>query len=299
MRIVEGRAQPAASPRIHSKGVCMTSAFSTLGSRTAVAVFGIPIVLGSLYFGGIPLLLLSCVVETVALFELAGLAAKKGYAPLRVLPAAAVAVFNADIHFYNGGHAVWILFVSLFLIAVLELFRGKPHSLANVSSALFGSMYMSFFSFYMLIHRLPSRLPETGGMDGGSLLLLVYLTIWICDTAAYFIGARFGKYRLFPRVSPKKTWEGAAAGFLAAIVIAVCLRRPFAPMLTTIQAVALGLLIGVLSQVGDLFESLLKRDAGTKDSSNLLPGHGGMLDRFDSPMFLAPVLYAFFRIWVF
>jgi phosphatidate cytidylyltransferase len=299
MGIVDQRVLSANLRRIHSKGVCMTSAFSTLGSRTAVAVFGIPVVLGSLYYGGIPLLLLSCVVETVALFELAGLAAKKGNAPLRILPAAAVVAFNADVHFHDGAHAVWILFIVVFLLAVVELFRGKPHSLANVSSAVFGSIYMSFFSFYMLIHRLPARLPETGGMDGGSLLLLVFLTIWICDTAAYFIGARFGKYRLFPRVSPKKTWEGAAAGFLAAVVTAVCLRRPFAPMFTMMQAVVLGLLIGVLSQVGDLFESLLKRDAGTKDSSNLLPGHGGMLDRFDSPMFLAPILYAFFRICIF
>jgi phosphatidate cytidylyltransferase len=104
---------------------------------------------------------------------------------------------------------------------------------------------------------------------------------------------------LLERVSPNKTWEGAVSGFVSAVLVFLVARAFFLPFLTPLQALVCGILIGFLGQVGDLVESMLKRDAGIKDSSTIIPGHGGVLDRFDSLMFVSPVLFLYFDFVVF
>jgi phosphatidate cytidylyltransferase len=107
---------------------------------------------------------------------------------------------------------------------------------------------------------------------------------------AYFVGIRYGKHKLFPRVSPAKSWEGALAGFLAAAAGFWAFSMWLMPDFPTWLALTCGALVGVVGQLGDLAESLLKRDATIKDSSHLIPGHGGLLDRFDSMLFAAPMV---------
>jgi phosphatidate cytidylyltransferase len=128
---------------------------------------------------------------------------------------------------------------------------------------------------------------------GGYTIISVLATIWICDTAAYHIGSIAGKHKLFPRVSPNKSWEGAIAGFIAAIASAVAAKYLVLGYLPISGAVIIGVIVGVIGQLGDLAESLLKRDAGVKDSSTLLPGHGGIFDRFDSLLLVAPCVYLY------
>ena len=118
------------------------------------------------------------------------------------------------------------------------------------------------------------------------------VTIWVSDTGAYFSGRFFGRHKLNPEVSPKKTWEGAVGGTLLAVGAAALMQHLFLPTCFSVKAaLGLGLLVAVVGQVSDLAESVLKRSAGVKDSSNLLPGHGGFLDRFDSYLLLAPLFY--------
>jgi len=132
------------------------------------------------------------------------------------------------------------------------------------------------------------------GALGVKVVLLHCLTIWGGDSGAYYLGSRFGKHRLAPRVSPKKSWEGIVGGtLLTAFAVWFC-RTVFYPQLSVSLACATALLLAVLSPLGDLVESLLKRDAGVKDSSDLLPGHGGFLDRSDSLFFAAPFVLALF-----
>ncbi len=126
-------------------------------------------------------------------------------------------------------------------------------------------------------------------------VLTALLMVWICDSAAYFIGMRWGRHKM-SLISPKKSWEGAAAGFLASIGTAVGLKALFGLPIAYGWAALLGALVGVVGQVGDLAESLLKRQANVKDSGRLIPGHGGMLDRIDSLLFVAPVVYYFLQI---
>jgi phosphatidate cytidylyltransferase len=128
---------------------------------------------------------------------------------------------------------------------------------------------------------------------------VVFASIWVCDSAAYFAGRAFGRHRLFERVSPKKSWEGAVAGFVGAVAAFVVGKVIALPYLGLAEAVFCGVIVGVFGQVGDLAESLLKRDAGVKDSSSLIPGHGGILDRFDSLMFVSPLLFFYLDFIVF
>ena len=130
-------------------------------------------------------------------------------------------------------------------------------------------------------------------------MLLAFFLTWSCDTGGVRLGPLLGRRRLLAAVSPAKSVEGSVGGLLAAVAAAHVARAWFAPYLTAGDAAALGLGVGVFAQVGDLVESLLKRDSGTKDASDLIPGHGGVLDRFDSLYFAAPLVYYYLKMVVF
>ncbi|MGM0415506.1 MAG: phosphatidate cytidylyltransferase [Thermodesulfobacteriota bacterium] len=143
------------------------------------------------------------------------------------------------------------------------------------------------FSYIVLLHALP---------DGHKLVFLVLLMTMVCDSSAYFAGTRWGKHRLYPAVSPKKSIEGAVGGICGAIIAALASRWIYLPEFSIIAVVGFGIVIGVFAQVGDLFESLLKRSAQVKDSGQLFPGHGGMLDRLDSLLFAFPLAYLYVKM---
>jgi phosphatidate cytidylyltransferase len=128
---------------------------------------------------------------------------------------------------------------------------------------------------------------------GGYTVIAVFASIWICDTAAYFGGSTFGRHRLFESVSPKKTWEGAIFGFIFSILTMVAAKILVLGYLAFQHAIVIGVLIGVFGQLGDLIESRFKRDAGVKDSSKSIPGHGGFYDRFDSLVYISPIVYLY------
>lgn len=160
----------------------------------------------------------------------------------------------------------------------------------GVSSALFGALYVGFLLTYAVALRRDA--------DGPSLIFALCVTVWAGDSAAYYVGRSVGKHKLFERVSPKKTWEGAAANVVASVLALAIARWTFYKALRPLDVVVLGLAISVVGQLGDLFESVLKRGAGVKDSSNILPGHGGMLDRIDSLLFAGPVIYYYHAVFM-
>jgi phosphatidate cytidylyltransferase len=206
-----------------------------------------------------------------------------------------------------------VLLAAVMVLALAELFAGKGPALAGITSTITGIVYVSlFFGTFIGLREIfvAGDFPAyrwipgaaAGGTEavwaevygwGGYTAISILAVIWICDTAAYHTGMAVGRRKLFPRVSPNKTWEGAVAGFAAAIASAVAAKYLVLGYLRVSDAVVIGLIVGTLGQAGDLFESLLKRDAGVKDSSNILPGHGGVLDRFDSLLFVAPAAYVY------
>jgi phosphatidate cytidylyltransferase len=212
-----------------------------------------------------------------------------------------------------------LLLVFVPSVLLIELFRNKPSALLNSASTVFGVLYVSFFlgslvglrelfvpaDFPVWAHfavagpSVPEEIAAQIYRWGGWTVVAVFAGIWACDSAAYFAGRAFGRHRLFERVSPKKTWEGAVAGLLAATAAFVLMREVALPYLSLRDAIVCGAVIGVFGQTGDLIESLMKRDAGVKDSSALLPGHGGILDRFDSLIFVSPLLFFYLDFVVF
>lgn len=181
--------------------------------------------------------------------------------------------------------------------------RDRGGAMASWGLTLSGALYISWpLSHFILLREInrPDFSPPFWQALGGPALgagfwwiVAVLALVWLCDTAAYFVGVRWGRHKMSPYLSPKKSWEGAAAGLLASIAIALGLVPLLGLPLSYPWAAVLGLLVGTLGQVGDLAESLLKRQAGVKDSGRLIPGHGGMLDRVDSLLFVAPAVYYF------
>jgi phosphatidate cytidylyltransferase len=266
--------------------------YGELGKRVGVAAITIPVIFGVILWGRAAFLVLVDIILVMALWEFYGLAEEKGFSPIKFLGILSVLVISSTLYFYHGRWMTELLITILFAILIIELFRGKAGAVANAAITLFGILYISLLSSLILIRELPVR----SGLNyrvGGWLVILIFSTIWICDTVAYLYGARFGTHSLFKRVSPNKTWEGAIAGFIAGIIAAVGLHYVFVPSLSTIDSMVIGVIVGILGQISDLIESLYKRDAGVKDSSNILPGHGGFLDRFDSPILISPCVYVY------
>lgn len=169
----------------------------------------------------------------------------------------------------------------------------------GMAVTLFGVLYVGWLSAHLvLLRELPWR-AGTPYADGASYVLLAFFVTWSCDTGAYAFGRAFGRRRPWALVSPRKSAEGSVGGFACAVAAAFVARAWFAPYLAVRDAVLLGALVGTFAQVGDLVESMLKRDARQGDSSDLIPGHGGILDRFDSLYFAAPLVFYYLKIVVF
>ncbi len=212
-----------------------------------------------------------------------------------------------------------LLLVFIPVILGIELFRNVPGAIANMAATVAGVLFIPLFfgaliglrelfipgdfpiSAYFPVYGpdVPEEIVTTVYRWGGLTVLSLFAAIWLCDSAAYFVGRAWGRHKLFPRVSPNKTWEGAVAGFCAAVLTFVAAQHFVLPYLTVGSGLLCGAIVGVFGQIGDLVESLLKRDAGVKDSSALIPGHGGVLDRFDSLLFVAPLIFVYLDFVVF
>jgi phosphatidate cytidylyltransferase len=258
--------------------------------RVLTALFGIPAVVLLIRAGGPAYSAFVLFIIAASLHEYASLM-KMGSKPVHapalflfglLLPAALY--FDHYSAAQAGGDNFAGAAISLTVIGVmcLELFSQKKY-LERIGFTLLGIFMISWCLFHLVAIR---------GLrpDGMALTFLLIVTVWIMDTAAYFFGKSMGRRQL-STISPKKTWEGAAAGFIAAMATAVGIAKLSGGLISPVFAAGAGALIGVFGQVSDIAESMLKRAVGAKDSSNLLPGHGGILDRFDSYIFLAPVIY--------
>ena len=185
----------------------------------------------------------------------------------------------------------FLLPVPLFFLSfIIEIYRNKPNPLINIATTTLGIFYIAL-PFSLLIYF--SR-PDVLHFHGFPVILVGYFAFtWIFDTTAYLYGKQFGKHKLFERISPKKTWEGTIAGALVTIVAAFGLHLLVPEMLLS-DWLALACMVVFFGSHGDLVESLLKRSLNIKDSGTILPGHGGILDRFDTMLISAPFVFLYF-----
>ena len=269
-----------------------------LARRVAVALVGIPLVLALAYLGEHWLSGFLAMMAALGAWEFCRMHRARGDAAAPVLAGAlAGALVIAAAGATMTGFVVFSTLACLAVgCAVLFAFPHTAEPGRAIIITLFGAAYTGVLLCFAVWLR------ELGGpprdIAGAAVLLLPVVATWLNDTAAYFGGRAFGRHKLAPATSPGKTWEGAAAGFLAAALGAwLYLEATQALVPWTSEAwavVALGGAVAVAGQVGDLFESRFKRDCGVKDSSNLIPGHGGVLDRMDSLLFVFPVAFAYF-----
>lgn len=261
--------------------------------RIITALIGIPLVLSAIHFGGIVYMTFIGCVILLCLYEY-GLVLTAGKKPVHMfsllffgLIMAAVAILErTTVEGLSLPDHLYPFSISAVLVGVLlvEVLTPK-RSWERVSNTFLGIFLIPWSLAHMINLRDISQYGEF-------LTLFMIITVWVSDTGAYFSGRFLGRHKLNQEVSPKKTWEGAIGGTLLALGGALLMRHLFLSTFFTVkQALWLGLLVAVVGQVSDLAESILKRSTGAKDSSNLLPGHGGFLDRFDSYLLLAPIFY--------
>lgn len=278
-----------------------------MAHRVAFSAVAIPTAVAAAWLGGWVLAGLLAVIGVLATRELYDFAGATGVAPLRrsgmaaaaAVPLATFWAKGSEIHFaepalYLG--ALWMLAV----LAAAAWRRGPGgRPLAAVAVTVFAVLYAPGLLCFAIVLRHPAGVGLESG-TGTALLFFPLALTWIGDTAAMGAGKLIGGPKLAPALSPGKTWAGAVGGLVATVAAAwayaVWILDPLGRPLPLLGALLAGVLISVAGQVGDLAESLLKREVGVKDSSSLIPGHGGMLDRIDSLLFVLPVTAGLFRV---
>lgn len=251
------------------------------GLRLLSALVGIPLLVAAVWYGGLYLLAVSAVLMFLGARELSRICNRANLqAPLPLMLAGCLVLLVFTYIFREGfpGPAVLTILI-MYLVAVVKLYpRLTP---LDAAITFTGTLYVGLILYFYLISTLG---------DGWIWLVFMLTCTWASDTMAYLVGRKWGKHRIAPALSPGKTVEGAVGGVLGSI-LAAALVLFFNPQLPVAFVLVLGTLVGVAAQIGDLMESAIKRQAGIKDAGGLIPGHGGILDRFDSMLFTAPLVY--------
>ncbi len=278
--------------------------------RVAFAAVAIPVALLLVWYGGVPLTLLLALAGALAARELFDLAERGGVRPARVLglasalavaPLTYAAIASDDVRgviasAWPYGAAVWLMVVMLWGLAARA---PSDRPLEAVAVTVLGVMYTAGLPAFLLAIRHSNFAPRSWA--GAWLVFFPLVVTWVVDTAAMFGGRAIGGAKLAPTVSPGKTRSGGIAGVIGGLIVAPIFAAAVFPRvgleIPLWQLLAIAAILGVVGQVGDLAESLFKREAGVKDSSHLIPGHGGVLDRLDSLYFVVPAAAAMYRLF--
>lgn len=258
-----------------------------LTQRIITILWGLPILIAAVWFGAPWFTILLVIWGILATYEFYRLANAK-LSPLNYLGLILTGIIIASPVFDQLPLPI-LLTVSIIIPLLWLLIRYRANNFTNWAWTIAGIFYIGWLLQFLVSLRIMS--------SGRELVFFALLTTFGSDTAAYLIGKRFGRHYLIPTISPSKTWEGTIAGVITSVIVAVVLQTVFNLPLNFIHSILLGVLISIFGQIGDLIESLLKRNMGAKDSSNLLAGHGGFLDRLDSVVFAGVVVY-YYVTWV-
>ncbi len=257
------------------------------------------IAMGCIILGGVALFLLLAVVIYFASKEYVKILEHKGFYPSLKIILVAEAILAVITYFDRVEYVASALTLCTFAAFMWVLFRGRQPYIANVATTILGFVYCGYFPLHLQLLR---DMSSPVYHDGLGFVVMMFTSILLTDVGCYYAGTRLGKHKLAPVVSPNKTIEGSIGGAISAVIGALIVGAFINLCFVEVQwyvSVIVGLICTVFAQIGDLCESLLKRDAGVKDSGNSLPGHGGFLDRTDSFIFTIPVMYYFCKYFVF
>lgn len=260
--------------------------------RFISGIIAIPLVLGVVLYGS-PLLFffLVAAVVLVASYEYFSMISKMGVEGFPI--EGGVLCFLLLLGFYLGFKFLIIFGILLPLTLFMAWYFRENNvrvALDPIAYTVLGIFYIAGLGgYFLLIH----------SQDGGSkMVVFLLLLIWVGDIAAFYVGQSLGKHKLMPAVSPNKTVEGAVANVLGTLLMALCARLWFFDEFSLTHCLIAGFICGIIGQFGDMLESLIKRSCRVKDSSLLIPGHGGVLDRIDSLLFAGPAFYCYYQLFL-
>tara|TARA_A100001037_G_scaffold137068_2_gene124041 strand:- start:2769 stop:3620 length:852 start_codon:yes stop_codon:yes gene_type:complete len=276
-------------------------------SRSIVNFLGIPLIVFLVFMGEYFFLFFISVVNFFCLREFYLLPRSEKIYPQFII-GYIISFLILFLNFFQYDKIIFFTFFDFFIICILliiifELFRGKKNPFLNISITLTGLLYVpTFLSSLFLIRNFESQSQNFYNL-GMVITFVIFLSTWFCDTGALFFGKFLGKNKLLYRVSPNKTIEGSIGGFFGTFLIYILFYffsfdEIFNEYINHFDILFIFIIIAIGAQIGDLAESLFKRNFGLKDSSSLLAGHGGFLDRFDSILFSAPLVYIYFRFFI-
>lgn len=287
----------------------------TMLVRILTGLVGIPLAVVLIFFpGGLPFAIAMGVISILGAMEFYKGVRKKGARPVEWAGLMAVLFFvvSATTFRYADGTTVGAIFptaLTLLLIAsfCVEMIRTERSPIVNVGATVFGAIYVGWLISHLVVLRGvvlggPSDIVSTVRVGsyhlevGACLVMMTFMSTWACDTSAYFLGKAFGKTKIAPKLSPNKTVEGSIAGLLGTMLVTSI--AGWIIHLPWYHGLAMGALFGVLSQLGDLSESSIKRELDLKDFGTIVPGHGGVLDRFDSLLFTGPAAYYYAMLFL-
>ena len=277
---------------------------SNFWARTITGLSMVFILLLALYFSGWVFAGIFLVITLLGLWEFYGLIAGESCHPQKIwgtisgmliYASTAIAFLNPFSNAVPGRFSMtsfpfFLTIMLIFITFILEIYRNKSNPLINISTTVLGLLYIALPLSLLLFFVSPDRLH----FRGMPVVLTSYFAFtWIYDTGAYLYGKQFGKHKMFERISPKKTWEGTIAGVIVTLITATVLLYMI-PEVPVVDWLALATIVIIFGTHGDLVESLFKRSLSIKDSGTILPGHGGILDRFDTMLISAPFLFLYF-----
>ena len=262
-------------------------------SRVLVNVLGIPLLLSAIYFGGIYFQCLIFIAIFISTFEFYSICLKKDIG-IQIISIFLFYIYLFLTYFIESIFInIEILFLMIIFLLLIELFRNKSKPIENIGITIFGIVWIGLFMNYIVLIR---NIPEQGML----LTFVMFLSVWICDTSAFFFGSKFGEKKILPKISPNKTWFGTISGFIAVLIFNFILFK-FNVLyqenynFTIFDVLNFSIIFGLIGQLGDFLESMIKREMNVKDSGTILRGHGGILDRMDSLILVAPCYYIYLK----
>lgn len=267
-----------------------------LKTRGITGTLFISIVILALYFGAATAIPLFTLIIAIGIYEFYQLASKLNTNPQKfgiILGIASFLLVSAVTALQLDN--IWFLTLISIGIApyIIELYRKTNTAFANIAYTISGIFYMVFpFTFLLLL-----AYSTDGNNYNFHIPLAFFFLLWANDTGAYLVGVSIGKHRLFERLSPKKSWEGFFGGVIITAIIAWVISN-FYTDFNVLHWIIIGVIISIFATLGDLSESLIKRNADVKDSGSILPGHGGILDRFDGVTLSAPLVYIYVHLFI-
>ena len=267
-----------------------------LKGRKLILILGVPLGIGCIYIGNPVFAIVTTAIMLIGIDEFFRMCELKGSYPNRIfgfIGTIFIAMAYSGIYSHHQITVLGLFCLAVIGLFIIEILNAKIEPLHNISNTILAILFVPTL-LGTIIH-----LRQMDHIYYSNVTLLLFISVWLCDTAAFIFGTKFGKKKILPKISPKKSWVGSFSGFVASMLTFFIAGKfdYLGGSYSLTDCLVFGFISGVFGQFGDFGESLLKRDVGVKDSGDILRGHGGILDRFDSLLFSSPMIYIYLLVF--